>query len=396
MGFLGYHREIGPPGIRNHVAIISVEVAVNPIVSRIADEVSGAVPLLYKQGIGHLAPDQDRIVRVLRGWIRNPNVGAAVLVDIGYGMLPTDRILDGLGAIGKPVEYLDVDKLGGLYRAVEEGVSLASKMTQDLSEKNREPCAEGDLTVAVKCAGSDTLSALTANPACGAAMDRMIDAGGTVLLCETPEMIGAEHLLIERAATPEIANQIQELVQDLRNRIEALGLDIGGADPVPANIASGLTTLEEKSLGAIIKAGSHPIKGMLEYGQAPSVPGLHLMDSPAGSSRVFSGAAAAGTQLVIGTSGAGPTNRTPIMMGTDTAFPVLPLLKIISSTRYAREATSAADFDAEPIARGEKSIDQLGEEIFNLVRRTASGRLTATEILGRIGVQEISIRYDIF
>ncbi|OGG46801.1 MAG: hypothetical protein A3F84_03395 [Candidatus Handelsmanbacteria bacterium RIFCSPLOWO2_12_FULL_64_10] len=396
MTFLGYPRARGAPGIRNTVAVIAVELAVNPLAARIADEVRGAVPILHKQGIGHLAQDQDRIVRVLRGWAQSPNVGAALFVDIGYGMLPVDRVLDGLDAAGKPVSVIDVERLGGLYRALEEGVRLASAMAQDLSEQRREPCPVSDLTVALKCAGSDTLSALTANPACGAAVDRLVDAGGAVLLCETPEMIGAEHLLAARAATPEVARQIEALVVGLERDIQALGVDIRGAEPVPANLEAGLTTLEEKSLGAIIKGGTRPIQGVLDYGQPPLRPGLHLMDTPAGTDRVFSAAAAAGAHLVVGTAGAGPTNRTPVMMGTDTVFPSLPLLKVTSSTRYAQDSPAAADVDAGPIARGEKSVDEVGQEIFQRILRTASGRLTVAEVLGRIGTQEIATRHALF
>ncbi|MSS73613.1 MAG: galactonate dehydratase [Candidatus Latescibacteria bacterium] len=396
MTFLGYPRARGAPGIRNCVAVIAVELAANPLAARIADEVRGAAPVLHKQGIGHLASDQDRIVRVLRGWARNPNVGAALFVDIGYGMLPVDQILDGMDAAGKPVEIIDVEKLGGLYRALEEGVRLASAMAQDLSEQTREPCPVGGLTVALKCAGSDTLSALTANPACGAAVDRLMDAGGVAFLCETPEMIGAEHLLAARAATPEIARQIEALVRGLEETIRALGVDIRGAEPVPANIEAGLTTLEEKSLGAIMKGGTRPIRGVLDYGQPPRSPGLHLMDTPAGTDKVFSGVAAAGAHLVVGTAGAGPTNRTPVMMGTDTVFPFLPLLKVTSSPRYARDFTATADVDAGPIARGEKTIQEVGEEIYHRILRTASGRLTASETLGRIGTQEIATHYALF
>jgi altronate dehydratase large subunit len=392
MTFLGYPRASGPPGIRNTVAVVAVELAVNPLVARIADEVRGTAPLLHKQGIGHLAPDRDRIVRVLRGWVQNPNVGAALLVDIGY--LPVDQILD--TDAGKPVSVLDVERLGGLYRALEEGVRLASAMAQVLSEQRREPFPASALTVALKCAGSDTLSALCANPACGAAVDRLVDAGGVAFLCETPEMIGAERLLAARAATPEVARQILALVGGLEEKIKALGVDIRGAEPVPANLSAGLTTLEEKSLGAIIKGGARPIRGVLDYGQPPCCPGLHLMDTPAGTDRVFSGVAAAGAHLVVGTAGAGPTNRTPVMMGTDTLFPLLPLLKVTSSTRYARDFTCSADVDAGPIARGEKSVDEVGQEVFDLILRTASGRLTASEVTGRVGTQEIATHHALF
>jgi altronate dehydratase large subunit len=227
-------------------------------------------------------------------------------------------------------------------------------------------------------------------------VDRLVDAGGAALLCETPEMIGAEHLLAARAAAPEVARQIESLVNGLEEAIRALGVDIRGAEPVPANIEAGLTTLEEKSLGAIMKGGTRPIRGVLDYGQPPCGPGLHLMDTPAGTDRVFSAAAAAGAHLVIGTCGAGPTNRTPVMMGTDTLFPALPLLKVTSSAPYARDFTATADVDAGPIARGEKTIEEVGEEIYALILRTASGRLTASEVLGRIGTQEIATRHALF
>jgi altronate dehydratase large subunit len=223
-----------------------------------------------------------------------------------------------------------------------------------------------------------------------------VDAGGAVLLCETPEMIGAEHLLAARAATPEVARRIEALVGGLERDIRALGVDIRGAEPVPANIEAGLTTLEEKSLGAIIKGGTRPIQGVLDYGQPPRRPGLHLMDTPAGTDRVFSAAAAAGAHLVVGTAGAGPTNRTPVMMGTDTVFPSLPLLKVTSGARYAQDSPAAADVDAGPIARGERSVAEVGEEIFSRILRTASGRLTAAEVLGRVGTQEIATRHALF
>jgi altronate dehydratase len=141
MTFLGYPRAPGAPGIRNALAVIAVELAASPLAARIADDVRGAVPLLHKQGIGHLAPDQDRIVRVLRGWAQNPNVGAVLFVDIGYGMLPVDRILDGLD--GKPVEVIDAEKLGGLYRALEQGVRVASTMAGTFPNSPANPVPPG-------------------------------------------------------------------------------------------------------------------------------------------------------------------------------------------------------------------------------------------------------------
>jgi altronate dehydratase large subunit len=235
-----------------------------------------------------------------------------------------------------------------------------------------------ELVLGLECGGSDALSGITANPALGVASDLLVGDGGTSILAETPELIGAEEHLAARAATPEVARAVRETILGFERAIQELGVDVRGAQPSPGNQAGGLTTIEEKSLGAAKKGGDAPIVGVLDYGERPVSRGLHIMDTPGHDIEQMVGMVAGGCQIVAFTTG----------RGTPTGCPIAPCVKISSNTRVFERLRGDIDFDAGAILDGGGTVRSTGEQIYELLLRVAAGASTASE---RRGNREFAI-----
>ncbi len=377
MEFSGYERPNGQAGIRNYVCIIPVTCCANELACAIAEGAAGSVPLLHNYGCLRLKPDNERAQRTLIGLGCNPNVAAIVLLDIGCGMLEPEVIARQIAAADTPVELISVKAAGGYPRAIDKGQAVVRSMMADASLQPRVPLPLNRLSLGVKCGGSATISSAAGHPVTGHVVDTIVGEGGTVIFSETVEVIGAEHLLARRAANHDVRNRLLETVNRFERMIVDYGVDIRGAQPTPGNIQSGLTTLEEKSLGALVKTGTRPLTGVLGYAERPHAPGLYLMDSPAWPSHMFLGMAAAGAQVFIFSLGGGVCGIFPSQPG---AFrtPIVPTIKVTGDPTLKNER-GFFDFFVAAIIEGTESKEAAAERFLQTFIDIASGKPTTQE-----------------
>jgi altronate dehydratase large subunit len=377
--FRGFRRSDGQVGIRNSLLVLPVGQCANELALRCASEAPDAFPLLHTQPCAHLGEDNEAARRCLVGLGRNPNAAAVLVVGIGCDSLPAKGIAEEIAGTGKPVQWLTVESCGGWESVVRRGRAWLKLQESAVIPQPREEASVSDLVLGIKCGGSDATSALAGNPAIGEAVDRLIGAGGTAIFSETTELIGAEHLLMARAATPLVRSEIQQVVRRVENSILATGVDPRGTQPTPGNIAGGLTTLEEKSLGGVIKTGTRSISAVFPWGARPAGNGLHLMDCPANVPQLLLGWAAAGAQLLLFSVGGGLPARIPSLIGTNVGgLPLLPVIKVLSNPRD-RDVAAYFDVDASTVLEGRESLDGVARSLWDRLIATASGRPTYLE-----------------
>ena len=381
MEFKGYRRDNGRIGTRNYVGVISTVVCANEVAEKISSQVLGTVPFLHGQGCCQTPLDINRVTNVLIGLGRNPNLDSVLLVSLGCESVELEVVVKGISQAGKKVETLTIQEIGGAARAVAEGILLASEMTRDASRLERTLCSAGDLVLGLKCGSSDTTSGLFPNPALGIASDLLVKAGGTSILGETTEFIGAEHLLAARARNKTIGKEIIELVRRMEDRAKAVGCDMRGGQPTGGNIKGGLTTIEEKSLGAIAKSGSSPIEAVYEYGVTPEQKGLVVMDSPGREPEILTGLAAAGCNLICFATG----------RGAPQGFPFVPVIKITGNRITWDKLRDHMDMDVSSIMEGSETLPNAGKRIFQEMMEVASGKLTKAEINGYTKAMDIYV-----
>jgi len=239
------------------------------------------------------------------------------------------------------------------------------------SKLEREEFPDSELMLGVKCGASDTTSGLAANPAAGAACDLLIDNGGTCVFGETTEFIGAEHILTRRAATPQVADKIMDIVARMEKRVIAMGFDMRGGQPTAGNIAGGLTTIEEKSLGAIVKGGTKLIQEVYEYGERPQGKGLFIIDTPGREPEFLTALAAAGAQVIVFTTG----------LGAPQGFPFIPVIKITGNPNTYKQLSVHLDLFVELADKAGSGIAQAGQALYNRILTVASGKPTKAEII---------------
>ena len=371
MTFLGYLRPDGRAGTRNHVLIFPTVICATAVAQMIQRAVPGTVTVDHPHGCGHMGEEKDLIVRAMAGVCGHPNVGGVLLVGLGCELLTPEVIFAAMPP-GQRCEMLNIQAEGGTRGAVQKGAELAARLAARVAEDRRQPLAIANLVVGTNCGGSDTLSGLTANPVVGAAADRLVASGGTVILSETPELIGAEQVLARRAVNDEVRRRIYEITAATEQLAMKAGVDIRNSEPSPGNKAGGLTTLEEKSLGAILKGGTSPIRQVVGYAERPTEAGLVIMDSPAHDAVCNTGMIAGGAQIVVFTTG----------RGTPLGAPTVPVVKISSNSGLYRRMADNIDMDAGTILEGAATVDELGEKLFQEIVAVASGRLTQAELLG--------------
>lgn len=370
-GFAGYVRPDGCFGARNHVLVLPVNGLAMRSAEKIGARIAGAVVAGSLAGRGHVEPDLTLQLAQLVGLARNPNVAATLVVGVDEA---TTRLVAGrIAATGKPTDAVSfAQHEEDALSVIDDGVRRAALLARDASRLRRVAAPLSALVVAAECGHSDWTSGLAGNPVAGAALDLLVDAGGTAIVGETVEWLGAEHLLARRAADPAVAAAITQAVAGREAFAAASGASLTGNNPGEENIRGGLSTIEEKSLGAVAKTGARAIRGLLAHGEAPAAAGLHLMDGPSFSPESMSGFAAAGAQVMLFTTGP----------GNSFASAIAPTIKITARAETARRLTTQIDFDASPVLRGAETIEAAGARLLEAIIATASGALTFGEILG--------------
>ncbi len=375
MEFMGYRRADGTAGTRNHVLILPTVACANNVTRSIARQVPGAVWVEHQHGCSQLAPDAAQTARVFVGHGIHPNVFGIVVVGLGCEGVRAQDVAGEIKRLRpyKPVHCVIIQDAGGSFSAIAEGARAALQMVKDASRCVREPIPVAELVLGTACGGSDASSGLSANPALGEASDLLVDAGGTAVLSETPELIGAEHLVAARAVNKDVGRRCYEMVSRCEAAAKALGVDMRGSNPSPGNIEGGLTTIEEKSLGCIYKGGTRPLMGVFEYGEKIDVKGLVYMDTPGNDVEQLTGMAAGGCNVIVFTTG----------RGTPTGSPIVPTIKVAANSGTYNKMAENIDLNAGTVVTGEETVKEVGRRIFAEMIEVASGRLTKAELLGQ-------------
>jgi altronate dehydratase large subunit len=369
--FAGYRRDDDRYGVRNHVLVLGLNGLVARSAARIAAGVAGTVLFASPYGRGQFGEDSRAHTAQLVGLGRHPNIAATLVV--GADRRVTDDIAHAIEAAGKRVATIALDDVHeDALELSMRGIRLAASLARDASRQRRVPAPIQALFLAVECGHSDATSGLVSNPLAGRIVDRLIDAGGTAVFGETVEWLGAEHLLARRAATPEVAEALVAAVKRREHAAMATGVDLTGNNPGAENIRGGLSSIEEKSLGAIAKGGSRTIAGVLGVAEAPRSPGIYLMDGPYFSPDSMTGFAAAGAQAMLFTTGAGNSYCSAIA----------PTLKISARPDTVAILREQIDFDASAVFEGREDLDAAAERLFALLLDVCSGTRTWGELVG--------------
>ena len=368
--FYGYERPDGGVGIRNHLLVMApIDCSYEPA-KQVAAQVEGAVAVTQYHG----CRADEMLVNTLIGTGRNPNVAGILLFGLGCEVLTNDILMEGLKDTGKSIESIIIQEDGGTIKSMEKGVRALQRMAQEVGELRRETFPLSELTLAVECGGSDATSGLAANPAVGVAADRLIEEGGTVIFSEPQEMIGTQHMLARRAVSEKVASDIYEMIEKQEKRLSAMGVDSRYMSK--GNIDGGLTTIEEKSLGAIRKGGTKPIQGVLwntwDRFDLPDEPGLYLQDGTGWDVPSVTHMVAAGAQMVCFTSGRGST----------TGHAVAPVIKITGNPKTYGNLKDNIDINAGSTLDGSESLNSVGRRIFDEIVSVANGKKTKAEALG--------------
>lgn len=376
--FDAYRRPDGTVGLRNDLLVLSISGLAAPIAQRIGTILRHAKVIATAYTGGIIAEDAKLRRRMLEGFALHPNVGAVML--ISCNLPEAQRFRDRIATMGRPVEMLVLDEFGhdGL-RLTDAAVRSGSHLLKQLSSARRSRASLSDLCIGVECGRSDTTSGIASNPLVGHVADAVAGAGGKVIAGETMEWFGAEHLLEKRAKTPGIMQDLQEAIDRRIGRATAAGVDLIGTNPGPVNISMGLSTLEEKSLGAVRKSGSAQIQGLLQQGEAPESPGIWLMDQPYYSPESLSGFVAAGAHMILFTTG--PGNNYVSLLA--------PTIKLSANADTCSNLTEQIDFDASPILTGTMGFAEATQLLLSRMIDVASGTYTFGEILSE-GSETIS------
>jgi len=374
--FFGYERENGC-GVRNHVLVIPTVSCAEFTVKKMVSEASqyfssydgGIKALNNPYGCGQTGKDLDQTTRTLINIGKNPNVSGVLVVALGCESVNYDKVADEISKV-KNVEFLKIQDQG-VTKTVDEGVRLLKKLSDEAKKMNRKKCGVENLSIALECGGSDFTSGIASNPVVGKVSDMVVNMGGTTIISEIPEFIGAEHLYAERAISQEVKTEIIDTVHKFEEKLKReAGVDFRGAQPSPGNITGGLTTIEEKSLGAIKKSGSSKVSGVLEYAQIPNKRGHFMMNTPGYDIESVSGMVAGGANLVLFTTG----------RGTPTGNPVAPVIKITANYETYKIMEDMIDFDCSSVIDGRETILKSSERLWELIIDVANGKPTKAEI----------------
>jgi altronate dehydratase large subunit len=369
---LAYLRPDGAAGVRNYVAVVPAVACANDVAERIAAGIPSAKALLHHQGCGQLLSDLHIVERTLIGLATNGNVGAVVLVSLGCEGVRVDRISEAIEKSGRQFARVNIQEIGSSLRATKRGREACLDLVADCRRRRRTQAGLDRLVVGIKCGASDTTSGLASNPAVGKMVDTLVARGGTVIVGETTEFLGAEHLLIRRAANRDVARRIRQITAAMQRRALAAGGDMLGGQPSHGNIQGGITTIEEKSLGAVSKAGTGTIHGVLEYAERPLHPGLFIMDGPGFEPQALTGLVAAGAQVLVFSTG----------RGAPQGFPLAPVIKVSGNSTTCRHLRGHIDVDVSDVLTGGRDLATAGRRILRAVLGAANGRFARAEQTG--------------
>jgi altronate hydrolase len=379
--FLGFERGDGRAGTRNYIAVVAASNCAAHTVELIArsyvgetlpPNVDGVVAFPHGEGCGHaFGPDTDQLQRTLAGVLDHPNVSAAVIVGLGCEVNQISHYLGDNAPNSGRLVGLTLQESGGTRSTLEAARREIATFLDRAAGEHRTPISASKIVLGLNCGGSDSFSGITANPALGRCSDLLAEIGASAVLAETTECFGAEHLLVKRARTREVAERFLGFITKYKEYLNRFGESFDD-NPSPGNKAGGLTNILEKSLGAAAKAGTSPMNDAIDYAERITTPGFVFMNTPGYDPVSLTGLAAGGANLIAFTTG----------RGSAIGFPTIPVIKIATNSSTYRRMRDNMDVNAGRIADGEASVDQTGSEIFDLVLRVASGARTCAEILG--------------
>lgn len=386
--FMGYLRENGDVGTRNYIAVIATSNCSSHVATEIAYElrnvnqethgVDGVVAIPHQEGCGHSqGEDTWQLERTIAGMIFHPNVGAVLMVSLGCEVnqiskyIGTTQLGEQAFRKGKLIVGLEMQSSGGTRQTVAAGVAQVMKLIEHCREMKRTPQPMSHILLGTNCGGSDAFSGISANPSLGHASDLLVRAGGTSVLAEIPECMGAEHLLTRRSVDEATGRRVIEVIEWYNNYLGRFGGEFND-NPSPGNKAGGLSNITEKSLGAVAKGGTTALTGVFAYAQRVDRKGFVLMNTPGYDPVSLTGIAAGGANMICFTTG----------RGSGIGFPVVPVIKISSNSRIAARMEDNIDINAGTVVDGSSTIQEVGRTIFEKIRRVASGERTKSEILG--------------
>jgi (2R)-sulfolactate sulfo-lyase subunit beta len=370
---MGYRRENGRVGVRNHVLILPLDDISNAACEAVANNIKGTIAIPHAYGRLQFGEDLELHFKTIIGTGANPNVAACVVIGIEPGW--TQRVVDGIAATGKPVEGFSIEQNGDL-KTIMNASRAAKEMVHFATELQREECDISELWISTKCGESDTTTGLGSNPTVGNMYDKLLPVGITGCFGETSEITGAEHICRRRAVNEEVGERWYKMWKAYQDEVIFAHQtdDLSDSQPTKGNIAGGLTTIEEKALGNLEKIGRTSMyKEILGPAETPnSGDGLYFMDSSSAAAECVTIMAAGG--FVIHTF---PTGQ-----GNVIGHPIVPVIKITANPRTIRTMSEHIDVDVSGILRREMTIDQAGDVLIEMICRTANGRNTAAEALG--------------
>jgi len=371
---LGFERQDGTVGIRNYVAVIPSVACANGVAGMIVRAVPGVVPLYHGHGCGR-AVEIDMHTRTLAGLGKNPNVAAVLVVGLGCETIQAEALAGAIAESKKPVEYLVIQKEGGSRKSALKGIEIVRRMLDEANKMQRKPFSLNRIILGLECGGSDAFSGVTANPSVGLAADWLVDQGGTVILTEATEMIGTSHILERRAAKPEVAEKIKKVVSDAEKRADDILGPLASLVIAPGNMDGGMSSIREKALGCIVKAGSRTINQVVDYGEVPTERGVVIMDGPGYDMESLAGLGAAGSQLIIFTTG----------RGNPAGFPIVPVIKVASTSKLYHAMEDDIDVNAGGVLEG-RGLQDVADQIIALAKDVMNGRQTKAQLNNQDGM----------
>lgn len=389
--FMGYQRDDGRVGSRNYLGILTTVNCSGSVARFIAEaversglldpfeNVDGIVPIVHGSGCGMSSSDEgyDTLFRTLSGYAQHPNFGGILLVGLGCEVMQIADLVGGrkIRSDGN-LRYMTIQQSGGTRRTIEMGLQQLTEMAAIANQSVRKPAPVSELTIGMQCGGSDGYSGITANPALGYASDLLVRHGGTTILSETPEIYGAEHLLTSRAATTDIAQQLVDRIGWWEDLCARTGGEMNN-NPSPGNKRGGLTTILEKSLGAVAKGGTAPLSAFYKFAEPVDRKGFVFMDSPGYDPCSVTGQIASGSNLIVFTTGRGSVS----------GYKPTPCIKLATNSEMYAHMSEDMDINCGDIISEGVSLEDKGTQIFEMFIKIASGEKTKSEELGFGGAE---------